>query len=279
MLTKESPNLSIIIVSYNVSELLDICLHTVYEYTKGISFEVIVVDSASADASAEMVAKKYPQVTLIASKVNLGFTKGNNAGMKLATGKHVLYLNPDVELINDSLSLLFQYLEAHGDVGAVGPKLLNTDRTHQNSIGRYTRLSNLWNEYVMRERMDTHGIEHPDYPFDVEFVLGACLLVQGDIARKVGGLDERYFMYQEEADLCMTIHKMGMKVMYVPSIELIHHGSKSATKSVESRQRTFHENRKSQYLFIRKNFSLGSAFLAWLLLLFVCKVKPGRTVS
>jgi len=260
------PDVSIIIVNWNVSELLDICLRTIKHYTKGISYEVIVVDSASSDDSVQMVQKKHPWVQLIASPDNLGFTKGNNRGLEVATGRHIAYINPDIEFVEDALTPMIEYLDAHIEVGAIGCALLNTDRSHQNSIGRFLRLSTLWQEYVLRSKAETVHIPHPKQPAEVEVVLGACLVVRGNLAREIGGFDTRYFMYQEETDLCLALKQRGFSTVYYPVVAMIHHGSKSATKSDESRQRTLYENRRSQSLFMHKHYGAATAFVADLLI-------------
>lgn len=261
-----APEVSIIIVNWNVEELLDTCLKTIQKYTTSVSYEVIVVDSASQDGSVEMVKKKYPWVKLFAEKINVGFTKGNNIGLREAQGKHILYLNPDIELIEDAIGPMVRHLEDHPKVGAIGCKLLNADRTHQDSIGHFTRLSNLFREYFLREKSGVSRIHHPDTPQSVDVVLGACILVRGDLCREIGGFDERYFMYHEETDLCLSLHNRGFQVIYFPTVAMIHHGSKSSTRSHESRQRTLHENRKSQILFFRKHYSWPTAQAAKLLI-------------
>jgi GT2 family glycosyltransferase len=262
----KQPEVSIIIVSWNVADLLDHCLSSIRAFCTNFSYEVIVVDSASSDNSVAMVRSKHPEVTLIAEPENVGFTKGNNIGLAAATGKHILYLNPDVELIEDAIGPMLEYLEAHADVGVVGCKLLNTDRSHQSSIGRYLRLSSLVHEYYLREKGEKFRVSHPDQATTVEVVLGACMLVRGEQVRAINGFDERYFMYQEETDMCLTLHRQGFHTVYLPTVAMIHHGSQSSTKSAESRQRTLHENRKSQVLFITKHYGAGAGLLAKLLI-------------
>jgi GT2 family glycosyltransferase len=262
----DQPDVSIIIVNWNVQDYLDACLRTIHEHTRGVTYEVIVVDNASADHSVDMVREKYPWVKLIASTENLGFTRGNNRGLAEATGRHILYLNPDIELIEDAISPLVVYLDRHPEVGAVGCHLLFGDRTHQNSIARFLRLSGMWREYVLREKHQRVVQAHPQVPTVVEAVLGACLLVRGEAVREIGGFDERYFMYQEETDLCLALRKRGLQTVYFPEVAMVHHLSKTSTKSEETRQRTLHENRRSQYLFLRKNYGYWPALAGKFLL-------------
>ena len=259
-------DVSIIIVSYNVSELLDGCLASITRFSKHVRHEVIVVDSASSDDSVAMVRAKHPEVVLLACTENVGFSRGNNLGLGLAKGRHILYLNPDTELVEDALTPLLAVLDQRPEVGIVGPKLLNTDRSHQSSIGQFTSLETLADEYIGRRKMETIQVTHPVHPTIVPVLLGACLLVRGDVVRKLGGFDERYFMYNEETDLCLSFQEEGLATLYVPEVSLIHHGSKSASKSVEQRQRTYHINRTSQVLFCEKHYGFRVAILAKLLI-------------
>ncbi len=261
------PDISILIVNWNVRDLLDACLRSIKRFTTSVSYEVIVVDSASSDGSVAMVKEKYPWVTLEVSDENIGFTKGNNVALRRAKGRQIVYLNPDTELIEDVFTPLVSYLESNPRVGVVAPKLLNTDRSRQNSIGRFTRLHGLLNEYFLRNKAEQEQHTYPIVPTAVEYALGACLVVRGDLCRQIGGLDERFFMNNEETDLCLRLLKMGYTTIYFPSVALIHHGGSSSNYSPESRQRFLHENRKSQYLFFRKHSGWLVAQIAKLIIL------------
>jgi GT2 family glycosyltransferase len=249
---------SIIIVSYNVAELLEKCLRSIERYLADsrLRYEVLVVDNLSPDRSVEMVRKNFPGVLLMAEKVNLGFSRGNNLALRRAKGRHIIFLNPDTELVEDAFSPMIELLDNQPELGAVGPKLLNTDGSHQSSIGQFTQLSDLLNEYFLRAKANDTATHHPDNPTTVDFVLGACLVVRGDVCRQMGGLDERYFMFHEETDMCLTLKERGLSTLYYPEVSVIHHGSKSSTKTDEARQRTLHENRKSQYLYFQKHYGL-----------------------
>lgn len=252
-MSSPTPELSILIVNWNVRDLLDECLRSIKQFTAAGSFEVIVVDNASKDDSVEMVRRKYPWVKLTAATDNLGFTKGNNVALASAAGRFICYLNPDTELIEDVFTPLIKYMDEYPKIGAIAPKLLNTDRSIQNSIGRFTRLTSLLKEYFLRTKAEKQKLVYPTTPTVVDYAMGACLVVRGDLCRQLGGLDERFFMNHEETDLCYQLKKHGFPTIYYPLVAMIHHGSKSSTISVESRQRTLHENRKSQYLYFQKN--------------------------
>lgn len=247
------PQLSILIVSYNVVNYLDKCLESIKHFTKSLTYEVIVVDSGSADDSIAMVRAKHPSVKLIDAQSNVGFTKGNNIALAAAAGEFVCYLNPDTELTEDAFGRLVTYLEENPTIGVVAPKLLNTDGSIQNSIGHFTQLSSLLNEYFLRRKAEQERHHYPTLPTAIDYGLGACLVVRGDLCRQLGGLDERYFANHEETDFCWQLKKLGYPTIYYPLVSLIHHGGKSSTVTPERKERWQHENRKGQYLFFQKN--------------------------
>lgn len=257
-MSPSKPEVSVIIVNWNVADLLETCLTTLKKYTKDITYEVIVVDNASTDNSVQRLQANHKWVRLFPQSQNLGFTKGNNLGLSYATGRDICFLNPDTEFRENTICRLVRFLSDHPTVGIVGPNLRNSDLSHQPSIGQFPGVTSIAREYVLPFAVPS-PLPHPDHPCRVDFVLGACMVVRGDICRQVGGFDERYFMYQEELDMSRTFLSLGYETYYVPSTQLIHHGSKSATKSIESRQRTLHENRKSQILFMRKHSTLLSS--------------------
>src|SRR5688572_5439191 len=126
-------DLSIVIVSYNTREMLRACLNALPDATRGLTVETFVVDNASPDGSADMVAEAFPSVRVIANPDNAGFTRANNQALRISTGRHVVILNPDTECEPDSLTALVGYLDTHPAVGAVGPKLLNSDGSLQHN--------------------------------------------------------------------------------------------------------------------------------------------------
>ena len=249
-------DLSVVIVSWNVRELLRRCLQSVVyspqssvlsrtqDDDQGLRTEIIVVDNASSDGSVEMVRAEFPQVRLIANERNLGFTRGNNQGLALSRGRHVLFLNPDTEVVGDALATMVHYMDDHPDVGALGPLLRYPDGSVQSSRRRFPTLGTalfestlleLWwpgNPWARRYRM-------ADWPDDVEqevdWVVGACLLARREVLDQVGGFDEGFFMYSEEMDLCRRIKAAGWRVVYLPSAQVIHHEGKSSEQVVPAR--------------------------------------------
>lgn len=248
-------DLSIIIVSWNVKALLADCLRSVAAGSGEIAVETIVVDGASADGSADMVAQQFPWVKLIACDQNVGFPRGNNIGMEQAAGRHILLLNPDTELVGDALKVLVAYLDQHAEVGGVGPMLLNPDGSVQSSRRRFPTLmtgllESTWlaplGPGVMRRY---YAQDLPDdVEADIDWVVGACLMVPRQVAAQVGGMDEAYFMYSEELDWCRRIKDAGWKVRYLPAAQVVHHEGKSSEQAVTARHINF-QRAKLRYFY------------------------------
>ncbi len=211
--------------------MLRACLLALPAATAGLTTETFVVDNHSPDDSAAMVAAEFPEVHLIASQENNGFTKGNNIALRLVSGRNVLLLNPDTEAEPGSLTLLSRYLDAHPDVGAVGPKLLNTDLTLQPSG---IPLPTPWRDFLghtglwkLNRRRSAKLWQYEREDFDVEWetqsVTGACLMTRKAILDQVGLLEEAFFMFYEEVELCWRIRRAGYRILFLPQSRVVHH--------------------------------------------------------
>jgi len=250
-------DLSIVIVSYNVREMLRDCLRSLPAGTEGLETEVFVVDNASTDGSAEMVAAEFPQVRLTASRENLGFTRGNNVALRECTGRHVLLLNPDTEAEAGALAALVRFMDSHPQAGACGPKLLNSDGSLQHNGARFPTLmreflgvTGLRRLAMARyERAYGYGREDFDLLCQVDQVSGACLMVRGSVMEQVGMLNERFFMFYEEIEWCHRIKAAGWEVWYVPEARVTHHWMGSVRQA--SRRMT-EELFRSQVLYYEK---------------------------
>lgn len=239
--------LSIIIVSWNVAALLADCLNSI-EATKGeLDVEVIVVDSASSDNSAEMVARDFPHVTLLAQPTNVGFPAGNNIGLAAASGDHLMLLNPDTVVETGALQALVAYLDAHPDVGMVGPELLNEDGSHQSSRRRFPTFwtgvfESTWLQpYAPKSILRHYYAEGLDVTVsaEVDWVKGAAMVTRRSIYEQVGGMDAGYFMYSEELDWCRRIKDVGWRVVYLPEAKITHLEGKSSEQAVTHRHINF----------------------------------------
>jgi N-acetylglucosaminyl-diphospho-decaprenol L-rhamnosyltransferase len=244
---KFPPDLSIIIVSWNVRDLLRSCLDSLEGERDSVSLEVIVVDAASADGSVAMVQADFPWVRLIARSENVGFPKGNNLGIAEARGRYLLLLNPDTELVAGALSALLDYIEQQPGVGVLGPQLLNPDGSVQSSRRRFPTLVTALFESTWLQPLAPaavlrryYALDLPDdRPADVDWLMGACLLVPRRVVDAVGLLDEAYFMYSEELDWCRRIKEAGWRVVYLPAAQVVHHQGKSSDQAVAARHISF----------------------------------------
>ncbi len=264
-------DLTLVIVSWNVCELLRRCLQSILA-TEG-DVEIVVVDNASTDGSPEMVQEAFPQVRLIANEENRGFTAANNQGLALAQGRALMLLNPDTEVVEDALATMVEYLDAHPKVGALGPRLLFPDGRQQPSRRRFpTFATALVESTVIQEWWADNRILRRYYMADtpddaiqpVDWVVGACLLVRREAYEQVGGLDEGFFMYSEELDWCKRIKDAGWEVVYLPTATVLHHEGKSSEQVVPARHIRF-QTSKVRY-FRKHHGSLQAEALRWFLL-------------
>ncbi len=251
----QTPDLSIVIVSWNVAQLLRDCLRSIEDGRGSLAIEVIVVDSSSTDGSPDMVAAEFPEVDLIRCQENIGFPRGNNVGIAKAHGRYILLLNPDTVIQADALSQMVSYLEKHHDVGVVGPQLHNTDGSVQSSRRRFPNLTigffestwlqpfapqRLLNWYYMFDSAD-------DMLLDVDWVMGAALMTRQDVVAQVGGMDEAYFMYSEELDWCRRIKDAGWRIVYLPQAKITHHQGKSSDQVIVQRHIYFNQAKLRYY--------------------------------
>jgi N-acetylglucosaminyl-diphospho-decaprenol L-rhamnosyltransferase len=264
------PSLSIIILSWNVRDLLRTCLASL-PLTQP-SAEVIVVDSASADGSAEMVRARFPAVRLIASSENLGYTRGNNLGLRAAKGRYLLILNPDTEIVGDALAKMLAYMDSHSRVGVLGPQMLSPDGKVQSTRRRFPTLltgffESIWTQrFASRRLLDRYyGRDLPDHQIaEVDWVTGAALLVRREAYEQVGGLDEGFFMYSEEMDWQRRMKEAGWQVVYFPLAQVIHHEAKSSEQVPAATHIRFHSS-KVRY-FRKYHGPLAAEALRWWLL-------------
>jgi GT2 family glycosyltransferase len=265
-------DLSIIIVSWNVRELLRCCLASVDAGRGALALEVIVVDAASHDGSAAMVAAEFPWVRLLARSDNVGFPRGNNLGMALANGRYLLLLNPDTEIVGDALTTLVAYLDAQPQVGMVGPQLLNSDGSVQSSRRRFPSLATAFFESTWLQPYAPPSLLADFYVQDVadgetavvDWLMGACMLTRRTLFEQVGGMDEAYFMYSEELDWCYRIKAAGWQVVYLPTAQVVHHAGKSSEQAVTARHVNF---QRAKLRYFRKYHGRGAALLLRLFLL------------
>ncbi len=259
-------DLSVIIVSYNVSSFLDQTLATLSEAVNGLSTEVYVVDNDSHDDSVAMVRRKYPWVKLIESGSNLGFARGNNLALEKSQGRYVLLLNPDTVLRTDTLTTMIDFLDTHPEAGAAGCKVLNPDGSLQLACRRgfpspgmaLYKMIGLSGLFPKSRTFGAYNLTYldPEVVSEVDALSGSFMMLRKEALDQAGFLDGDFFMYGEDLDLCYRIKQAGWKIYYVPNTEIIHFKGESA-KTVPTRKsvRDFYT---AMHIFVGKHYRKGS---------------------
>lgn len=260
-------DVSIVIVSYNTSKILDECIVSIKKETT-CSYEIIVVDNASVDDSRRMLREKYSDIILIENNGNVGFARANNQGFAIAQGKYFFMLNSDTIILDRAIDRLLDFMEQNPNVGICGPRNEEIDGTLQyscdhfpsiwNNVWSYTNLTNKFPSIPMFRR---NLMRYWDYAGlrDVDKIMGCALMISADLYARLGGLDNSYFMYFEETDLCYRAKKAGLRTVYFPSAKIVHYGGASsiAQKELQVVNTTIAAYYyKSQYYFFRKNYGL-----------------------
>ncbi len=283
----EAPiDISIIIVNWRVRHLVEKCLDSIRAQESGINLKTIIVDNYSNDGIAEMLMLNYPEVKYTGLIKNYGFAKANNLALGQATGKYICLLNPDTELKPGFLAGVLKYFSANSDVDIIGPRLLNTDGSLQYSVRRLPSLSSqiftlLKLQNIINPQVDLNGIL-PKYflgfgkllrrlfakarvsldylasDFDynkeqvVEQLMGAAIICRAEVFKKIGNLDEKFYIWFEEVDFCKRAQEAGLVIKYVPELEVIHHGGQSFAQAPNLRKQLIFD-RSLIYYFWKHN--------------------------
>ncbi len=270
--------LSIVIVNWNTRELLERCLHSIQSSLstpKPFDVEIIVVDNASSDKSAEMVRREFPLVRLIENRHNAGFARANNQAIRCSSGNYVLLLNPDTDIGPDSLEILVRFMEERVEAGAAGCRLLSPDGSLQIScypeptlfreFWRIFHLDLLWpvGSYRM-SRWDTRTTR------SVDVLKGACLMLRREVLDQCGLLDEDFFIYSEDQDLCRRVRQHGWKIFWVPQAIVLHYGAQSTGQFVAEMFLRLYEGKIAYF---RKHHGRLTAGLYKLILLAACLAR------
>jgi GT2 family glycosyltransferase len=228
--------LSIVIICWNDWKVIENCLRSIFEGASKFEFEVIVSDNGSTDGSVERIRAQFPAVRVIENRANLGFAKGNNVGIRESSGEYVLILNPDTIVHAGSLDRWIEFSDLHPDAGAFGCKVLNPDGTYQGSarpfptVGRslvaalgLRQLGRLGHSF----QSDTYQGWKGDTERVIDWQSGCCVLFRGDLLKKLGGFDERFFYHYEEVDLCHRVWEAGCLIRFTPEVTVTHLGGQS----------------------------------------------------
>jgi len=270
-------DLSIIIVSFNTKEILTDCIKSVIKYTKGIEYEIIIVDNGSKDGSLARIkelSSKYSQVNLIDAKTNLGFGKANNLGAKNAKGEYLLFLNSDTLIFNNAIKESLDNLKKIPNCGVYSCKLLNANKSVQASGGHFPTFGNVFAWQLFIDDLPLIGSLIPSFHPQItsynknrqmDWVTGAFMIIPKKIFDEVGGFDENIFMYTEEMELCFRLRKLGYQTIFQISPAIIHLGGASGgsvfalTSEIKNMIYFWKKHKPSWQLpFIRLFFLLGS---------------------
>lgn len=290
---QDAMDVSIIIVNWNTREMLSDCLASIYRHTEKGTFEVIVVDNASSDGSAEMVARDYPQVVLLRNDRNLGFAAANNQGIRIAKGRYVLLLNSDTLVHEGSVEKSLRFADQHADTAVVGCHVKSRDGTTQYTCYTFPGLLNVFlslsrlsavfprNRFFGRYRLTWW--DH-DAVQQVDAVAGCFMLVRRRAVEEVGPLSERYFMYAEDVDWCWRFRQGGWKTMFTPDAAITHFGQASSSQCaadmlVRERQSLlmFLETKSGRLTRWVANAMFGIAAFLRLPLLLLKRLRGGET--
>ena len=238
--TKPVCDLTIIIVNYNTADMLVRCLHSISSQS-GNNPEVIVVDNASQDSSLELTKAIFPWVKVIANKRNLGFARANNQALGISNSKYIYFLNPDTEVKYGAFDAIIEFMESNPEVGLAGTRILNPDGSSQSSVER---------RYPgqRHSKGELFGLKG-----DIAWVLGASMIARRFVLRNIGGFDERFFIYGEDLDLCLSVRKSGWTIAFISNAVVVHWGGASErdTLPVEVWKKKF----DAEFLFYEKHYS------------------------
>lgn len=268
-------DVSIIIVNYHSSGMVIDCINSIRAKTEHNTYEIIVVDNASGDGSVELLRQTFPEITVIASDVNLGFGKANNLGAAQAQGKYLFLLNPDTVLVNDAIGILYRYLEENPGVGVAGGNLYSPDMTPAPSFCRHfddlalekERAS--WTALIggkVRDKLGRNAagkpleeFNHTELPEKVAYIFGADMMLPRTLFEQVGGFDPDFFMYAEEEELTWRIHSLGYDVVCVPQANIIHLEGATVKQRSEFSPRQFRMRMNGTLTYYKKRFGQDGA--------------------
>jgi GT2 family glycosyltransferase len=266
-------DLSFCIVTYRARDLLRDCLLSLAANPPDCTYELIIVDNHSQDRIGAMLAAEFPEARFIENPTNLGYTRPMNTAMRAATGRFVIQLNADTLIKPGAFDVLLKFMEDHPAAGICTPKVLNRDGTLQKQCRRsaarpwdvityFSGLSRLFPKSPFLGRyLQTFLDEDEINP--VEAVSGSCMFIRQAVLQQIGYLDEQFFAYQEDADICFRARQAGWQVFYVPQAQIVHFGGESGSK-VEPYRGVYHWHR-SYFLYYRKNLAKDYFFiLNWL---------------
>lgn len=258
--------LSIIIVNYNVKYFLEQCLFSLRKACKGVEAEIIVIDNLSTDGSIAYLKPKFPDVRFIKKDSNVGFAKACNAGLQLAKGEYILFLNPDTMVPEDCFPACFSFFESHEDCGAIGVKMVDgsgrflkeSKRSFPSPVTSFYKLAGLSRFFPRSKVFSRYHLGHLDNSknHEVDVLAGAFMMIRKRVLEETGGFDEMFFMYGEDVDLSYRIQQAGYKNYYLAETSIIHFKGESTRRGSLNYVRMFY---KAMSLFVHKHYGGASA--------------------
>jgi len=256
----EQINLSIIIVSWRVCDLLEQTLVSIYQNLPNLILEVIVVDNASSDGSIEMVKNKFSQVKLIVNNTNLGFATACWQGVAVAQGECFLFLNDDIKLYPDTLEIIYKSIRANKKIGVLGGQILNPDFSIQPSVRNFPRVFDLWIILLKLHHLFPNVLKkylcsnfNYNQPANVQQVMGALFALRREVWEQLNGFDKNFFIWFEEVDFCKRARLAGFEIYFEPAAKIIHYrGASFKQLTAISEQRLFNN---SLYYYVSKHHS------------------------
>jgi len=269
----EIKDLTVSIVSYNSLNFLRDCLDSILENPPSLKYEIIVVDNASADGSCELVQKNFPQVKLLRNSKNTGFAAANNKAISKTNSKYILLINSDCKVYKNSLDNLVSFMEKNKKVGIAGPKIINSDGSVQLSCRKFPSIFNAAFHTILTNIVPNNPFSRKykladvnrDTPFEVDWVSGSAMIIRRKALEDTGPIDERYFMYVEDLDLCYRMWQKSWKVYYYPCASILHHiGGSSGNSELKA---CFRMQRSVFYFFWKNHRKSWKIFLIPLLII------------
>lgn len=231
-ISHEAFDVSIIIVSYNSMPYILQCIESIYKYSENVTLQILVSDNGSLDDTVQSLGKSFPEVLVLKNEKNLGFAAANNRALAAAAGRFVLFLNPDIILLEPVFKKVIVFFERHPDAGMLGCKLVNQDGSVQHSsFQTFPTLTNRFLEAVYIEKLfDKLSAKVVHTNHKVAALVGACMFMRRELILHIGGFDELFFMYCEDIDLSYRVHQLDYSIYFLGTVKLLHYGGASSSK-------------------------------------------------
>ena len=259
--------LSIIIVNWNVRDLLRKCIHSIFLNSRGNLNEIIVIDNASNDGSVEMILNEFSQVKLLVNKENHGFAKACNQAFAIAKGEYFFLLNPDTRVDRLNLDRIAEFMQENSEVAIGGCYVYNPDGSFQESFYRFpTFLNTLGRMFSLFRLLPRNKLTqsffwsypHDNVPQNVDRVLGGAMVIRKKTLEDVGQMDENYFLYGEDMDLCYRVQEKGWKISPIPETKVVHFKGESSKKNLE---KVIFLRFKNEFIFVKKFYPVIKVML------------------